>query len=424
MDLPDGLPVTVIGGKPAVQLNWGSIEDVDTETKADVLLSYLRRNPDIGSNELTCVLSTHVRDEILKNGSLNQYYQDQLEEMGLGDLRNCNCDEGQADNMITIINNMRNSRTHKTAIEDIIAKFTNDLLILESTLQETGRGDTPFTDFYTGYFTGVSTDGVVKIYRNGKLIHTESKRDNTSYTDTSVPTNDSGKIEYYTYFLVNETDCSSLSGDSGKAQINPVVSEGTDINVDLDLKIKVKEAYDDLVMDKVHELILRSMQNSQNLLSNQLDIDLDPTYDEENIFEDYDQLCEDAKSTFAGKRNSENTLNYLLECYGGANTLLREKIEQRQSEFVTLLLLMINNLSDNLTYEQIIDGFMDQVIPDLEGEIAVETEIFNNMQDLDLNLSLLNKDNISDLSDDEKAIVKFFKHDILADTKMQNMNIN
>ncbi|MBU0727222.1 hypothetical protein KKA95_00905, partial [Patescibacteria group bacterium] len=469
LNIPNKLPVSIIGGKPVVKIDWANVQNLNSDTKMVILLDYIKKKQTIGINKPKGIFTSHVRDMILDNANLSDYYYKKLNTMKLGDLTDCNCNDPQAEAMLSIINDMKNNDMYKATINGIASKFADDLLSLESTLKEAGGAKTPFTDYYKGYFIDVETEGVVKIYRDGKLIHTEENSYNTSFVDRTIPKNTTGRVKYYNYYLVNETSCGSETGSTGKAQINPIVPQGTEIDVNFDLKIKVKRSYDELIMDKVHDLIetngstadlceearvkFEGERTEENILDYILEcygrenealrskieegqvgivvplmlltessvdssiigsfaIDIDEIADEfmEPIITDFmQQICDDARDDFQSRRTSDSTLNYLVECFTEGNTSLRNKIIEKRGDIVTPLMIMLNlNQSggeSDLTTEDIVNEFVYQVIGDLFEEISTEAYVLASISELELSESLLNKNDIDELTEDEKTLI-------------------
>ncbi|MBU0727155.1 hypothetical protein KKA95_00555, partial [Patescibacteria group bacterium] len=413
LNLPNKLPVSVIGGRPVVNLSWSGTQNVNATTKVTILLNYLDTNPKIGDirenvKNLKGVFASYVRDEIIKSDELSEEYYEELDNLKLGDLTNCNCSSLQTNAMLRIIDKIRKNASLKGAIDNILVKFTNDLLSLEQTLKESGGSRTSFTDYYRKYFSNIETGGAVKIYRNGRLLHTEENPNTTRYTDRVIPENRSEVIQRYNYELWNVTDCGTEIGESGTAYINPTVREGTEINVTLDLKIKVKEAYDEIIMERLHELIGSNGDNTQA----------------------YEGSCDEAKAEFENRRTSANALNYILECYGEDNQQLRHKIENRQTDIISPLMVLLSLNGDHyisasgISTEEVIDRFMEPIIEDLMEEIAIEEDVFKTINELELSESLLAKNNISELSSEEKKLLLKINEEYFGSSHAADIEVN
>ncbi|MBU0727888.1 hypothetical protein KKA95_04355 [Patescibacteria group bacterium] len=407
LNLSKTLPVSTIDGKPAVNLSWTNIQDVNTDVKVSILLSYFDQNPKIGSekNRLSNIFTTYARGAISNIKELSSYYYNRLERLGLTNANDSTCNNSQSEAILSIITNARKDISLKASTDNIIMKFINDLLSLESTLKEAGSNLTPFTDYYRNYFLNANTGGVIHIYRDGTKIHTVTNTYNTSYTDKTVPANKTNKAKYYNYYLINETDCGTAIGNSGKAAIDPVVAKGTEIDVTLDLNIKIKGAYDQLIMDRVHELI--------------------ETNDNSNIAGSR-RMCKEIQNEFRNARNSELALEYVLECYAEDNYALRHKIEAMRADIISPLMILLSLSADgNLDSEDIIDKFMEPIIANLVEQIEIEETVLEDISKLGLSDSLLSKNSIDELTEDERELILQINEEYFGDNSHgANLTIN
>ncbi|MBU1934782.1 hypothetical protein KKF04_01880, partial [Patescibacteria group bacterium] len=388
------------------------IEDLDLDAKVDILIEYLETNPTIG-----------VHDKKLKNIFAEQMYSWLVEEGLYTDgIRDCECDDESTDVVMGVIEDLRGSGATMDQVNKEAGTFISDLLNLEATLVLEG-GEAPFTTYYsTAYPSTVLGGGNIQIYRGSALIATVDGLA-TSYVDRNVPVNTSGAIKYHTYYLKNVTDCGEATGSSGRAAINPTVPEGTEIDVTLDLSVIIKEAYGVLFMELLNDL-----------------------FEENGYAEEYDQsLCEVAREEFLERRSSENALEFILECYGGANTGLRNRLEAQSGNIITPLLRLIALHEENgddpygdypgddyypgdeqlppgidpthggdqgqgeegtEELEMIINAFMQQVIADMQDRLGMEVGLIDVLSSANIDLEeLLGYENMDDIPDNVKDML-------------------
>jgi len=413
MNLPEEIPVSQIGGKPSVGISWSKldVQEVNADQKIQLLFDYFGQiiSPTIGENgiKLENVFAKYMYDKIMDDTELKASFTSKLDTAIKSDvdLAKCDCIGDIAEAVVNTVKSMRNITSIKAEVDDLIIGFVNDVLNLERTLKETGQNArTPFTNFFNRNFANAAMEGlIVDVYRDGRLIYTEENPNNTSYTDTNIPLNDTGKVKYYSYHLVSRNNCGQAWGSVGKAKIDPIVPAGRAIDTTLDLSIRVKDGYSQLFIDRLRE-VLNGSQGTTTVM--------------EQIYEHEDYLamvntCSSAQAEFMANKTGDLALEYIIKCYASGNPVLIAKIQERKADIVQPLIKLINLNEDGSGLESLINMFINSVIQNLLNEIETENVVKESIGSFGLNTqTLLLRERMEDFTQDEKEKIKLLNENL------------
>ncbi|MBU0706508.1 hypothetical protein KJ657_02775 [Patescibacteria group bacterium] len=307
------------------------------------------------------------------------------------------CDEDTSGVLLEAIERMMDDPGVQEDAEKMVLKYINELLNVEKSLSGATAYKDTFSDYYNAHYNpvsqGTSDDLTLMIYRDGKLIHTIKNPVFTSYIDETVPLNTTGRVKNHKYYLVTQTACESKTGSTGNAYINPELKPGTGIDVDADIKVKIKKGYDILFMEKLQALVQAAKKNNKAIsASGQI-----TTAPENNGT----LSCFEAGVNLSNADiNSDNVMNYILACHGGPE--LSSKLQAKRLNIIPPLLIALK-LNDTESDTVIIDQYMKPVIEELNSELTDTTAIFK-LVDSGLAKLDLNK-NLSEFSDTEKELI-------------------
>jgi cysteine-rich repeat protein len=395
IDLPETLPVSQIGGKPTVVLNWSKIkaQEINSEQKIGILFDYFNQSnkPIIGTNKkrVENVFAKYIYGEIIKDAELASLLKSKIGETNYKNLIGCDCNNDLASTVTNAVKALRSNTQVKDRLNAIIVNFANDILAIEAVVAQADSGaETPFTDFYNTYFpSGVYEGMTVEIYRGGNLIHTEGNPNNTSYSDDGLPINNSGSVKYYNYYIITKNRCGDSSqGATGQAKIDPQIPVGTSVDVSLDLSIKVKDAYSILFMDKLKEILLPN--DTANIMAT-------------GYSEGEQNMCEEMRQAFLVEKKNDKMFAYILECFAGYDFRLRTKLEEIKSNIVPPLLKMLQLHEDGDDRENIVEQFMYPLISELNLRFSLVDAAKENLGNLNLNIAALTGKQMSDLTESE-----------------------
>jgi hypothetical protein len=258
----------------------------------------------------------------------------------------------------------------KQKTEGMVLKFINEVLEVENHL----KTSTSYMDSFSKYFdanyspavNGALDDQTLKIFRDGKLIHTAVNPTFTTYVDEAVPENVTTRVKSHKYYLLTETACDTKIGSEGTAYINPQLEPGTVIDVDADIKVKIKDSFNLLFMEKLETLVEAAKFNNQQILS--ADQSAQKTQAPSPL------ACQEATSRLSSADlNSDNLMNYLLSCHGGP--LISPKIQAKRVQIVPpiLIALKLNTLQSR---NVVVDRYIEPVIEELMNEITRAERVF------------------------------------------------
>ncbi|MFH0838390.1 MAG: hypothetical protein V1880_03955, partial [Patescibacteria group bacterium] len=307
------------------------------------------------------------------------------------------CDENTSGVLLEAIERMMDDPGTQEAVEKMVLKYINELLSIEKSLSGATAYKDTFSDYYNAHYNpvaqGASDDLTLMIYRDGKLIHTAENPVFTSYIDETVPLNTTGRVKNHKYYLVTQTACDTRTGSTGTAYVNPELKPGTRIDVDADIKVKIKKGYDILLMDKLQALVQEAKKKNTTIsASGQI-----TTAPENNgtlsCFEAGMKLSQ-------ADINSDNVMNYILACHGGPE--LSPKLQAKRLNIIPPLLIALK-LNSTESDTVIIDQYMKPVVEELSNELAYTTAILklvdSGLAKLDMGKSL------SEFSDTEKELI-------------------
>jgi cysteine-rich repeat protein len=380
LDLPETLSVSQIGGKPAVTLNWVN-EGSSTELNTRILFDYFNQSkkPVIGTEGKLAVnvFAKYALSEIAKDTELLTAFNRYIGKVNFDSLSDCACNEDEARYVVNAVRDLMTNVTISVKVKSLVTGFMNDILVLERVLSDAGQGaTTPFTDFYMANSGITVTDAVtLDIYRNSNLIKSMDSSGVSSFTDDTVPVNNSGSVKYYDYYIVTKNKCGETSqGSAGQARIDPSIPDGTTVQVSLDLAIKVKEGYSQLFMEKLKNLLIQNVATQ-------------PSYEQGQ-----ENLCEQMRQAFLTEKKTDKMFDYILECFGGYDYLLRQKIEENRFNIVPPLLNLLRLNEGKETRENIVEQYMYPLISKFNNEISLQMTIKADISSLNLTaLSIVNK---------------------------------
>jgi hypothetical protein len=289
--------------------------------------------------------------------------------------QNETCDDASANVLLDTAKEMIKG-DQQEAFGDMIINFINDYLVLENLVdRETGQG-TPFDDYYSRELNGLLTnyvDGMnVSIYRNGQRIHKESNPQITQFIDSSLPVNETGRVKYHEYHIVTETECASKKGDFGKAKIDPVLKTGTPVSASADIRIRIKDSYSQFFMDKLEKLL-------KGETGIQTDIRLSSYQNTDAIEKNNTRACLSARQALYIRRNSENALSYIKNCWG--NERINPKIDEHQRDIVPPFLKLIM-LSGKENLDEVAAEFIPPALEKIQNELFREVKTISETSEL------------------------------------------
>jgi cysteine-rich repeat protein len=393
LDLPTDLPVSQIGGNISVELNWGqsAFTEVSAHDKLMAFRGYLdsSQEPVIGAGgmPLKNVYLTALYDKINEDEELTKVFNERLKlitdgECSTGDeVGFTMCSEDNMDLLETTIKNMIDRGGVKDEVNALITEFVDELMDLEFTMSKLGVEETPFLDCFGNKYSNHSSVGMLRIYRDDQLIFSEQDPERTTFTDTTVPENDTGKTVYHRYKIVTSTKCGSETGMEGKAQINPIIEMDSPIDVKLDLKLTIKKIYDLLLMDRIEQLFKEKQ------------------YAEYQSDKTCDQLQEEMMNTY----DLNTGLEMVQVCYGEGDSKLMNRITESRSSLVNPLMIHLARGKKNDSTDTQINTFIEPLIAKIKEEIAIEDQVFTEIRSKRTDIgSLLEAKSIHELTDEEK----------------------
>lgn len=186
--------------------------------------------------------------------------------------------------------------------------------------------------------------GTIKIKRNNSIVHTIIDTNVLTWTDENIPK--SVSPQQFKYQLINESCDQTAEGNEITVLIEPTIPSGTAVNVKLDLKIKVKDAYDTMIIERLKNLFIES------------DIEIPA----------YSMICEDVKGMFLKEPKSELVLEYIITCFCEDDEKLIREIILKQKNIVPPLIAMLKDLNGKAT-EQTIQNYISSKIMQLRDTI-------------------------------------------------------
>ncbi len=387
LDIKDAI-VTQLDGNPAVTLKWGQsgLMDINPNQKIEIFFDYLALYPPaiIGSNNvrLQNVFANHIYSEA--SSPLKELIDNKLETINT-DV----CDNEMSERILKVVKEMNAD----PEINSMIINFIDDLLSLENTLIESsGYENSYFSNYYYNLFkNNGNSSGSIKVIRkvnkSGIYLDDQSFEINseaTSWTDTKIPLSDNAKN--YKYQIVTENCGQVKKGTEAEVIIDPIIPAGTNVDVTLNLKIKIKEAYNNLMMDRFRKLFIENEQTA---------------YD--NI-----RSCEEVREEFFQVIDADHALECLIACYGENDLRLINEITLRQKLIVPPLVKMINlELS-----EDYIKAKTSEMINDIKYDIQFSKSIQTYAKNEQLMVgNFVNKLNINELDTSDMEIMKMIGAD-------------
>ena len=374
--------ISQIGNNPIVTLRWTEAGlQIDPDDKITALLSYLNTSPSpkIGVNNIRLknIFVRHIYDNLHNNLKQN------FESVSSGVCKDQNY---IADDMMEVIENMKDNPD----VSLLILEFNDDLLNLENTLVEMGKAvSSPFTDYYNEKLGGGGTEGKLKVIRRvnrgglyflDKTVQIDPNA--KSWTDTDIPSGDTQKS--YKYQLITESCNQIKEGNEVEIKIDPTVPAGEEVDVKLNLQIKVKEAYDTLMMDRFRVLFREN--------------DLDSSI--------YDRMCEDVKEDLFENINSELALEYVITCFGENDDVLLGAIIANSESIIPPLVMKLKGLNGEMNQEAIY-SFTQSRITELKEQIIFMQNIKTDITSRNLNVGeFVNEINIANLNETDENIMR------------------
>ena len=279
------------------------------------------------------------------------------------------CNENTARVMMQVLQNLIENLKAQEILESVILDFIHEVQGLEKELSATTGYQDHFSDYFNSHYRlpagNTHDDVILEIYRDGKLIHRVENPTFNRYQDDTLPVNDSGRVEQHRYHLVTRTACDSEKGVGGVASINPQLEPGTAIDVEADIKVRVKEGYDVLLAEKLEALVQAAIQNNKNN-GGSADSAIVSTLTQ--------SVCSDAvENLHTADLNSQNVLNYILTCHGSPelNPLLKEK----RLKILPPLMLLLKLNPDEMP-ALVIDQYMGPVLTELSTQLSQAEAVF------------------------------------------------
>jgi hypothetical protein len=271
----------------------------------------------------------------------------------------------------------------KETIQSLTLNFLNDMLFIESSLSADPSFSAALTDYYNSrleQFPHEIIEGMqVELYREGSRIYQQSSPGITRYRDESIPPNETGRVQYFDYQVVTRTECASQRGATGTAKIDPVLEEGTPINTDVNLRLKVKDGYD-----------VAFMRRLENLLS---EADEFVTYSSQD--------CDEARKTLIDKPTSPHALDYILACHSSPES--HKSLTINEAEVVPPVLSFAGNPA---TLNQKTEDYLRPLIESYEEQYRAKSQLRGDLGRLpDMAETLLNKSSIASFTEDEIDLI-------------------
>ena len=370
-----------------VTLKWGQagLHDINPNQKVEIFFDYLKKLPApvIGLNNIRLenVFTKYIYDEVSESVRSSFY-----EKLGNFEVDVCSNDISRT--LFNAIKEMKNN----SEINALIVDFINSLLSLENTIIESSStAKMDFTNYYYDLFKGGGSAGTVKVVRKvnkGGIFIPDGiakiNSDATSWTDTNIPASDSS--EMYKYQIITENCGETKSGNEVEVVIDPVISAGTEVEVILDLKIKIKDAYNNLLMERFRKLFI-----------------------DENDYEfAYERTCDETKDKLFNTANSDYTLEYLITCFGEEDERLMREIASREMYIVPPLIRLINH---GLTQSEI-NSKIQQIVDDIKKKIIFNETVQEYVENEQLPVGdFVNELDINNLSASEMEIMKLLDKD-------------
>lgn len=162
--------------------------------------------------------------------------------------------------VMPVIHRLRQNPEIKAEVDAHILSFIDDLLWVEGTLMNKTKEDS--NTFLYAYAKGlqgaigeIMAGAEIDVYRFNDVIDTLKKSDpayeKREYTDSTLPSDTSGKVKYH---LTVKTNCGEVDGSIGSATIAPKIEAGEKVSVTVDLALRVKEDIDKRFIERLNEL--------------------------------------------------------------------------------------------------------------------------------------------------------------------------
>jgi hypothetical protein len=374
--------ISQIGGRPVVILRWTEAGlQINPDDKITALLNYLNKSPSpkIGANNIRLknIFVRHIYDNLPKNLKQN------FESVSSGVCKDYNY---IADDMMKVIEDMKDDPD----VSLLILEFTDDLLNLESALKVGKAASSPFTDYYNKELGGGGTGGKLKItrkvIRRGLYFLDKTVQINPnakSWTDISIPPSGDAQ-KTYKYQLITESCGQIKEGNEVIVKIDPIVPAGEKVDVTLNLQIKVKEAYDTLMMNRFRGLFRKN--------------DLDSSI--------YDKICEEVKEDLSENINSELALEYIVTCFGESDEALIRAINANKEDIIPPLVMKLKGLNGE-TNQEAIYSFAQSRITELKEQIIFTQNIRTDITSRSLSVGgFVNETDIANLNETDENIMR------------------
>lgn len=388
-------------GVNALLFGWAN------NTKVQELIDYYQKNETI--EEFRSILfQTDIVQEM--EGCLKDVYKRDL--IGyVNDIRtnlvqssieqNQVCDENTSTVMLDVLKEMLERPEIQADTEDMVLEFINELLSLEQHLSGSTAYIDTFSDYYNSNYEPPSDDTyddlTLEIFRDGRLIYSVENPTFSSYIDENVPSNNTGRAKSHKYFIRTSTVCDSKQGSEGEAQIDPILPPSTSVDVDADIKVNLKNGYNILFIEKLEALIQAAKKNNQRRLSAAISGGTSPNGQDQQL------MCEQAEQalTSTAQPTGDNVMEYILNCHG--RPTINDELEDRRLKIVPPILLALK-LDAGSEPTQVIDGFVQPIIDELNKEISQAEEVFALVQGELARLDI--SEGMAGFNESEKQLIK------------------
>lgn len=283
----------------------------------------------------------------------------------------------------------------KQEAANVVSGFIDDYLSLESQVSRYSRGETPFTDFYTRKLSrnfNFVDSMKIEIHRDDELIHVMDNNNATQFIDRSLPENTSGRVQNYEYKIVTSTACEIKTGQSSVAQVNPVLSKDTKVDIRADVEIRLRDSDSEEFMTRLQTLF-------QGLLEGKLETE----EIEGGTFND-SEMCIESKENLLEAQNGEALLDYVVACFGGQG--IDETLKTQSRDIISPLLRLLE-FNDFMEVDDISERFLDPIIQGVSKEFKSRQNIVNAVKPLARRaLRLLKVAQIEDFTQEERELIK------------------
>jgi internalin A len=203
-----------------------------------------------------------------------------------------------------------------------------------------------------------------------------------SWTDTDIPESETQKK--YKYQLVTQSCDQSKYGNEVEVIIDPIVPAGTGVDVALNFKIKVKEAYDILLMDRFRELFT----------------------EERNGIPAYIRSCEEVEVELFENINSGIALEYIITCFGEDDESLSREILAKRNTIIPPLVAMFKGLNGELT-EQTVANYIQSKIAEIREQLSLKASVKSYVASEALRVGgFVNETSATDLSEADETVMQ------------------